>query len=179
MFRRLLNYLTGNITIILAVILATIGSYHYGHFVGKKEGKAISKQVITEYENKVLTLEMLLQAEQGKINTKIETVYVDRVKTVKEKEYVYVKQAAEDVPATFQLSAGWVYLHDAAAEGLDADSSLSADATPSGIQDNKGIGVIVTNYSECRIDRERLKALQDWVTQSIENAKSMGVTSKE
>lgn len=177
MFQRLIKYVLGNSTVILAVVVALFGSYHLGYYHGKKDGKVISENVIAKYENKVLTLYTELLSEQQKVDTVIETVYVDRIKTVKEKEYVYVKQAADDVPATFQLSAGWVYLHDAAASGMDADASRSSDATPSGVQDNQGIGIVVTNYSECRVDRERLIALQDWINQSIKSAEAIGVNT--
>lgn len=179
MFRRIVNFFLGNTTTLLGVVAALFLSYQVGHYNGKKEGKKISEIELVKYNNKVLERYKQLLQEQQKIDTAVETVYVDKIKVVKEKEYVYVKQAAEDVPATFQLSAGWVYLHDQAASGADADPSRSSDATPSGVQDNQGIGIVVTNYSECRIDRERLKALQDWINQSLKTVDNHGINTSK
>jgi len=162
MFLRLVNnpWLVG----ILGGILVLVGTYEFGKYVGFKEGKAISEKVITDYENKILKLKNELEKKQIVVDTKVETVYVDRIKTIKEKEYVYVNQAASILPASFELSNGWVYLHDQAARGRDADASFVSDGSPSGIKDNQGLEVVIRNYASCSTDRERLKALQEWVT---------------
>ena len=64
-----------------------------------------------------------LQKKQSEVTTKVETVYLDRVTTVKEKGDVIVKQVPVYIPAdSCALPAGYRILHDAAAKGIVPDS---------------------------------------------------------
>ena len=80
------------------------------------------------------------------------------------------------MPSQYDLSNGWVYLHDVSAKGSDADSTRAADEAASGIRDNQALAVVVTNYSRCRENSEQLRSLQEWV---VESQKEVDKTNKE
>lgn len=156
--------------VIGAVFMA---AYTYGVYQGGyNKGLAESEIAIANYENEVVKLEAELQKAQEKVSVKIETKYIETVKTVKEKEKVYVDRATNDVVSTGELSAGWVYVHDKAAQGVHAEAAPASDGTPSGVEDNQALAVVVENYSICRTDQERLRSLQEWVTKTAENINS-------
>ena len=144
---------------IIAVTLGLVGTFYY---LGYTRAKTAADLEFIEYikaaENRVKTLEK--QLDEKKIE--IVTEYVDRVITVKEKEYVYIDKS-KNVPSKCELSTGWVHLHDSAARGTEPDSAGVTDATPSGIKDNQALGTIVSNYSVCEQNAQQLKSLQDWV----------------
>jgi hypothetical protein len=154
--------------IIIGVVLAAAAG------VGAKTAHTFTKNhyvaIITKMEaeeaklraaNAELTVK--LQAEIANIKERVITKYVDRVKIVKEKEYVYRDQATTVVPDRTELSNGWVYLHDAAASGTDAESTRSADATPSGVAANQALAVVAENYATCQANAEQLTSLQEYV----------------
>lgn len=130
----------------------------YGY--NRAENKYIAK--IATYKKEAELLQVRLDAALADVKVKIVTEYVDRVQTIKEKEYVY-RDKIINVPSKCELSSGWVYLHDASATGRDADSTRIADETPSGIRDTEALGTVIENYSICHQNAEQLKALQEWV----------------
>lgn len=145
--------------IIAVLVFAGIvgGSYYKGRTDVEAKYEAIREQDrkrIAELENK-----------QTEVTTKVVTEYVDRVKTVKQKEYVYVEQAKNGVPQQSIMSTGWVYLHDSSARGKDADATRASDAAPSSIGDNQALAVVVTNYSRCIQQAHQLESLQNWISE--------------
>lgn len=112
--------------------------------------------------------DLATQLELALANVKevIVTKYVDRVKVIKEKEYVYRDQAVNVVPSNCELSNGWVWLHDASARGEPSDATRSADATPSAIKDTEALAVVTENYSNANANAEQLKSLQEWVNEA-------------
>ena len=112
-------------------------------------------------------LEFSLEEALANIKEVVVTKYVDKVKVVKEKEYVYVDQI-KVVPSRCELSDGWVYLHDSSARGEDATTSGVADETPSGIRDTQALERIVKNYGICERNSEQLIALQEYVRMAEE-----------
>lgn len=69
-----------------------------------------------------------LKEKQVVVTTKVETVYLDRVTTVKEKGDVIVKQVPVYIPAdSCALPAGYRILHDSAAKGIVPDSIDGVD----------------------------------------------------
>lgn len=69
-----------------------------------------------------------LKEKQVVVTTKVETVYLDRVTTVKEKGDVIVKQVPVYIPAdSCALPAGYRILHDSAAKGVVPDSLDGVD----------------------------------------------------
>jgi hypothetical protein len=100
----------------------------------------------------------------GKVTTVVVTEYLDRVKVIKEKEYVYRDQAINIVPSKCELSSGWVSVHDASARNELASNASAADGTPSGITDNQALAVVTSNYAAANANAEQLKAIQKlWV----------------
>lgn len=156
--------------VIGAVFMAayTFGVYQGGY----QKGLAESEITIANYEKEILKLEAEKKKAQEKTSIKIETKYIETVKTVKEKEKVYVDRATNDVVSTGELSAGWVYVHDAAARGVHAEAAPASDGTPSSIEDNQALAIITENYSICRTDQERLRSLQEWISKSNEEINS-------
>jgi len=147
--------------LVVGVAFTAIGTYSY--LKGRSDGKAIGERkiekLVSDYKDKILQLEK----ENTKIINNVVTEYVDKVRTVKEKEYVYVKVAQESVPSKCELSSGWVYLHDTSAKNDNADPTRAADATPSGVKDNQALGTVTENYSRCEQNAQQLIALQKWI----------------
>lgn len=108
-------------------------------------------------------LQSKLTAEISNVKERVITKYVDRVKVIKQKEYIYREQATNNVPDRTELSNGWVYLHDTAARGEDADSTRSSDATGSGVEANQALAVVTDNYAACKANAEQLTSLQQYV----------------
>ncbi len=154
--------------IIVAVVLAaaaatgakvahTFTKNHYVAIVTKMEADAATLRA------EKAELQTKLTAEIANVKERIVTKYVDRVRVIKEKEYVYRDQATNNVPDRAVLSNGWVYLHDNAARNTDADSTRSSDATPSGVEANQALAVVADNYAACHANAEQLTALQEYV----------------
>lgn len=155
------------IIIFLVVVSVSFGSgtwtghkltqNHYVAIISKMEADA------AKLEAEKAALQVKLTAEIANVKEKIITKYVDRVKVITKKEYVYREQANNNVPDRAVLSNGWVYLHDAAAGNSNADSTRSADATPSGVEANQALGVVTENYTACHANAEQLTSLQEYV----------------
>jgi hypothetical protein len=133
--------------------------------LGFMKGSHKADVELARFSNEAKELAIKLKDEQNNIKEKIVTEYVDKIQTVKEKQYVYVKQATEVVPSQYYLSNGWVYHHDyvASAQGGNADNARIADASPSDIKDNQALATVVDNYGTCKQNAEQLIALQDYI----------------
>lgn len=104
-----------------------------------------------------------LKAEAGKVTVKTETVYVDRIKTIREKGDAIVREVPVFVPAgTCELPAGFRLLHDAAAGNQPVpDPSGIAHAAP--VDAQTVASTIASNYAAYHETAQRLTSLQDWV----------------
>ena len=151
--------------ILLGVILI-IALFGSGYYAAWSSAKKDAEAATAAFTIQKLELEGQIKEAQGKIKEVIVTKYIDRIKVVKEKEYVYKDQAVSVVPSQYELSTGWVYLHDTSAQGGSADATRSADETTSGIKDNQALGVIVGNYSICQQNAEQLKLLQEFIIEA-------------
>lgn len=155
--------------IILLVVVAALfgGGYKVGHTFATNHYTAIIAKMESDaakLEAEKATLQAKLTAEIANVKERIVTKYVDRVKVIKEKEYVYRDQAINVVPDRTELSNGWVSVHDAAASGSDdADSTGASDATPSGVKANQALAVVTDNYAACHANAEQLSSLQEYV----------------
>ena len=132
---------------LIALAMIVSATFAYGYKKGTDKGEAEIQRVANEAQS----LQLALEQEQHNIKEKIVTEYVDKVKTVKEKEYVYVEQAKNAVPAQYNLSNGWVYIHNhsTGAEAGVSDPTRAADGSSSGIKDNEALLTIISNYSAC------------------------------
>lgn len=106
-----------------------------------------------------------LKAKQQEVVTKTVIEYRDRVKVVKEKGNDIVHEVQVLVPMDSPLLAGGVRVaHDAAAGGeLPADPEGAARAAAP-VETAALLTTVAENYTTCREDGERLKALQTLVS---------------
>ena len=147
---------------ILIIFVVIISAFGFGY----KKGSDSAAGGLAKLAAQAAELQIKLKNEENNVKEKIVTEYVDKIQTVREKQYVYVQKAQDVVPAQHDLSSGWVYLHDhaASAESGDADNTRASDATSSGIKDNQALSTVVENYGICQQNTEQLKALQDYIT---------------
>jgi hypothetical protein len=144
---------------LLAGAALIIGVFLFGYM----KGSAYAEAELAKFSAKANKQIADLEKKNSEISTKVVTQYVDRVNTIKEKEYVYLDRAKNNVPAQHDMSNGWMFAHDASASGSDADPTRSSDASPSGIKDNQALVTIIQNYSRCMQNSQQLIGLQQWI----------------
>ncbi len=145
---------------LLAGAALILGVFVFGYM----KGSAYADAELQRFAAKNATLTADMEKKNSQITTEVVTQYVDRVNTIREKEYVYRDVAKTVVPSQSVLSNGWVFTHDASATGSDADATRASDASPSGITDTTALVGIIGNYSRCQQNAEQLIALQKWIT---------------
>ena len=133
-------------------------------FYGYMKGSAYADAELARYGQKQAELVAELEKKNTEISTQVVTEYVDRVQTIREKEYVYRDLAQNAVPNQFTMSNGWVYTHDASARADNADPARASDETSSGITDTTTLVGIIGNYSRCQQNAEQLRQLQQWIS---------------
>lgn len=151
--------------LILAAVLFGSGTW-VGHKITQNHYVTVITKMEVEAEHlraEKIRLQNELDKEIAKVKEKVITKYVDKIKVIKEKEYVYREQAVNNVPDRVILSNGWLHLHNAAAGNSEADSTRSSDATPSGVEANRALGVVAENYSICHENATKLTLLQEYV----------------
>lgn len=105
-----------------------------------------------------------LKAEAGKVTVRVETKYVDRVKTIREKGDTIVQKVPVYVPAGLpDLPGGWRLLHDHAAAGTIPGPSETADGAP--VAPETAAATVAANYTTCLATAEQLRGLQEWVNE--------------
>ena len=104
---------------------------------------------------------------QAQATVKVVTQYVDRVRVVREKGEIIIKEVPVYVPvqadAACTINRGFVRLHDAAAAGELPEPARDADAAAAGIALSAVAGTVAANYQTCHENAEQLRALQGWV----------------
>ena len=107
-----------------------------------------------------------IATKQAEVTTRVETVYVDRVKTIREAARTIIRQVPVYVPATDPpLSGGFRLLHDAAASGVPIVPVPAYIADAAAVPAQVAAGTIADNYGTCREQAEQLISLQAWVVQ--------------
>ena len=160
---------------ILAAIALVVGVFFYGYMKRSVHAEAELARFSAEKSKQIAALEK----KNTEISNNIVTEYVDRVNTIREKEYVYLDAAKNNVPAQHTMSNGWVYTHDISASAGDADPTRSSDASSSGIKDNTALLTIIRNYANCQTNAEQLKQLQQWVIQNKAAVDEMAAKEKK
>ena len=160
---------------LLAIGAALVGVFVFGYMKGSAYAEAELARFSAEKSAQVAELERKNSA----ISTQVVTEYVDRVNTIREKEYVYRDIVKDSVPAQYDLSNGWVYTHDLSATSGDADPARASDASPSGIKDNTTLLTIISNYATCQSNAEQLKQLQQWIIQNKAAVDEMAAKEKK
>ena len=160
---------------LLAGAALLLGVFVFGYM----KGSAYAEAELQRFAAKNATLTADMEKKNSEISTQVVTQYVDRVNTIKEKEYVYRDVAKTVVPSQSVLSNGWVFTHDASATGSDADATRSSDASPSGIKDNEALFTIVSNYSRCMQNSEQLIGLQQWINDNKQSIEELNKKAKK
>lgn len=109
------------------VLVATAvigGAFAYGY--NKAEDKYLVKIATMEANAKVM--EAKLTASLAEVKVDVLTKYVDKVRVVKEKEYVY-RNKIITVPSKCELSSEWVSIHDSIVKSYNAGTSGTTDGT--------------------------------------------------
>jgi len=145
---------------LLAGAALIAGVFFYGYMKGSAHGEAELQRFAAKHAEQVAQLEQ----KNTEISNQVVTKYVDRVNTIKEKEYVYRDIAQNVVPSQHDMSNGWVYTHDISTSSNNADPTRASDATPSGITDTTALVGIIGNYSRCQQNAQQLILLQQWIT---------------
>lgn len=158
--------------IAMSVIIG--GSIAYGY--NKAENKYLVK--IATYKQEAELLKEQLNASLSEVKVEVLTKYVDKIKIVKEKEYVYVDNVIY-VPSKCELATGWVLLHNASATSGGIGASGVTDATPSGIKDTEALRTVIGNYSICHQNAKQLEALQEYVIRREEEIKKYNKNIKK
>lgn len=144
---------------LLAGAAMLAGVFFYGYMKGSAYAEAELARFAQKHAEQVAELEK----KNAEISNNVQVEYVDRVNTIREKEYVYKNIAQTSVPSQHDMSNGWVYTHDISASAGDADPTRASDATPSGITDTTALVGIITNYSRCMQNSQQLTSLQRWI----------------
>jgi len=144
---------------LLAGAALIAGVFIYGYTKGSEHGEAEIARFAAEKNKQIADLEK----KNAEISNRVQIEYVDRVNTIREKEYVYRNIAQGSVPRQHIMSNGWVYTHDISASSGDADPTRASDAKASGIADNQALISIISNYSRCQQNAEQLRQLQQWI----------------
>ena len=157
---------------LLAAAALLLGVFVFGYM----KGSAYAEAELARFSAKKAEQIADLEKKNAEISNKVVTEYVDRVNTIREKEYVYLDRAKNNVPSQFVMSNGWVHTHDASATSGDADPTRSSDASPSTIKDTDALIGIIRNYAICQSNAVQLIELQRWI---IENKAAVDAMAKE
>lgn len=160
---------------LLAGVALILGVFVFGYM----KGSAYAEAELQRFAAKNATLTADMEKKNSEISTQVVTQYVDRVNTIREKEYVYRDVAKTVVPSQSVLSNGWVFTHDISATGSNADATRSSDASPSGIKDNEALFTIIGNYSTCMQNAEQLRNLQQWINDNRQSIEELNKKAKK
>jgi len=169
---------------ILGIILVIVAIFGFGYAKGLSVGNNKIRLFKAEAEAQYEKMRHELEVAKNKVNTKIVTEYVDKIIYVTKWRTKNV-EIVKEVPSNCELSNGWVHVHDAAAEGHDADSTGATDATSSGIKDTEALETVVDNYGACAANTEKVKAWQKWYTEQkaevdiINNESASGLINRD
>ena len=147
---------------LLAIGAALVGVFIFGYM----KGSAYAEAELARFSAKKAEQVAELEKKNAEISNKVVTEYVDRVNTIREKEYVYLDRAKNNVPSQFVMSNGWVHTHDASATSGDADATRSSDASPSVVKDTDALIGIIRNYAICQSNAVQLIELQRWISEN-------------
>lgn len=105
--------------------------------------------------------------------TKVVTEYVDRVQVVRERGATVIKEIPVYVTPTADAActvpAGFVRIHDAAAQGTPLDGPAGdPDAAASGIALSAVAEVTAANYGTCHEYAAQVIGLQDYIRSELE-----------
>lgn len=145
----------------LSTILMIAGVYFYGGYGVEMEWRQKAKELQAEIDRK--------DAVSAQVTEKIVTQYVDKVKIVKEKGNVIIKEIpkyiTKESDANCVIPNSFIVLHDSASRNEIPDSAKRIDDSASTLKLSAVIETVAGNYTIYYETAEQLKALQDWVRQ--------------
>lgn len=108
-----------------------------------------------------------LATRRAAATVQVVTRYVDRVRIVRDTTTATLAEVPRYVTPPDDdrctVNAGFVRLHNAAAEGRLPDPAGPADAHPAGLALSAVAGTVIDNYGRCRENTEQLIGLQAWI----------------
>jgi hypothetical protein len=147
-----------------------VGTFFYAKGLGKGDAKVQYDKYLSDYLIRIKELELSLEKEQQNIKIEVVTKYVDKIRVVKEKEFVYRDKIKEVPVIRDDLPYDWLRLHnEAATRSGNSETSENSDGTAGGVGANKALDTIIHNYSTCEQNRQQLISLQKWINDTIES----------
>jgi hypothetical protein len=126
---------------------------------GRSDGKAIAAKELS-------AAKIRLQTAQAQVVTETEIVYRDRIKIIKEKGDVIVKEIPIYITAetdrNFPVSNGFVRVHDSAASGEPAGPAEQSDGKAATVTASQSAETVAVNYAECRKLAEQVTGWQEF-----------------
>lgn len=111
------------------------------------------------------TFAALFDASAARLDVKIITRYVDRVRVIHDTTQTLQREIQTYVTPTtdraFPMPRGFVRVHDAAATGVLPGPARATDAQASDVTASRAADVITANYGTCLAIREQLNAVLD------------------
>jgi cell division protein FtsB len=108
-----------------------------------------------------------LEKASGEITTKVEKVYIERTKVIKEKGDVIIEKVPEyitkDADAKCDVPNGFVVLHNSAVKNEIPNTARDFNEKSSGVELSTVGKTVAGNYTTCNEVKEQLRSLQDWV----------------
>lgn len=145
----------------ISTILLVAGVYFYGGYGVEMEWRNKAKELQAEIDRK--------NAVSAVVTEKIVTQYVDKVKIVKEKGNVIIKEVPKYITkehdAGCVIPKSFVLLHNSASRNEIPDTTGPIDDSASTTKLSAVIDTVAGNYTIYYETAEQLKALQDWVKQ--------------
>ena len=140
-----------------ALVIILFGIFYEGNYYGTKDYRAR----IAEMETKVGEVKV----ESEKVNTVIQTKYVDRVKIVKEKAEENVK-IIEKIVTQYdnkcELSNAAIVLHNSASQNTVSPSAGNSVEGTSNVKISDVLRAVTDNYSTYYQTREQVIGWQQW-----------------
>jgi len=150
---------------ILAIVFVVGGAFTAGYRKGTEQGEVMIQQAANEADH----LRNELEKEQHNIKEHVVTEYKDRIIHVKDKEVVYQNAIQQALPSKFNVSNGWVYIHDSSVNGGALDAQKAGDSTDSPYTENQALSSVLGNYSVCLQNAQQLVSLQSWILKTKES----------
>ena len=160
----------------LAAVVSIYGAGYYGGYSAehkKFEAYKVDQQIAD------LKVEATFNKELQARTDKLMTEYNANLAQIINRGSINVTTAREVVPHQYDLSNGWISLHDRSARSETIDAASAADGTSSGIGDNQALATVVNNYSRCNLNAEQLTALQSYITQYNAAAEAAAAEAKK
>lgn len=111
----------------------------------------------------------VVKQRQAEATVQVVTKYIDRIKVVREKGDIIIKEVptyvTPEADARCVVPRGFVRLHDAAAANQIPGAAGTSDAAASGIALSTAAGTIANNYERCAENSEQLRGLQSWIVE--------------